>query len=177
MVLPNSLVAFSVLYAPINPIVPLPAVIHRKNKSELEHSYLIKTADEGSVWSKVWMRHGKYLFSPLILAHLIEVVCNEVLVCCSRRKQSARLEVAQRSGSHWGNCRGVPLVLLAPQILLTDTWLINCGISANGAWPQLSLGMHQPVATPRGALNILKLNLPEQGRHFFHPHRSAVKGG
>lgn len=57
MVLTNGLVVFPVvLYAPINPIVLLPAVIHQKNKSELElsrHISLIKTTEKGSIWSKV----------------------------------------------------------------------------------------------------------------------------
>lgn len=49
------------------------------------------------------MGHGKYLFSPFILAHLIGVIylwlIPEVLLRCTSRKRRAQLEEAQRGGS------------------------------------------------------------------------------
>ena len=61
------------------------------------------------------MRLAKYLFSFIVLARLIGVtyfwLVPEVLLRCTRRKRSERLEVAQRGGSHRGSYRGVPQVL------------------------------------------------------------------
>lgn len=128
------------------------------------HFFLIKTTDEGSVWSKVWMRHGKYLFSPIILAHLIGVIyfwlIPEVLLCCTRRKLNTRLEVAQRGCSRWGNHCDVPLVFLVPRIFLPDTWLINCGISANISMASALAGAASAWGCSQRCPSILKLNIP-----------------
>lgn len=146
------------------------------------HFFLIKTTDEGSVWSKVWTRHGKYLFSPIILAHLIGVIyfwlIPEVLLCCTRRKRDTRLEVAQRGCSCWDNHCDVPLVLLVPRIFLPDAWLVNCGISANGNMASALTGAASAWGCSQRCPQHPKTEYPSVGgrkRDFFYPNSPAVK--
>lgn len=39
---------------------------------------------------------------------------------------------------------------------------VSVSVAGTSAWPQPLLGLHQPKTCPRGALRILKLNLPVQ---------------